>query len=188
LCWTLSDAGIEFLRRTELERSHRDAWILKKSQYLSLKAKLEAELQQAESTTDGIRRRLEALNLVWAEILCPAATEQQNGERVTPAAPPAVASPEERLAEPADEPGNGSHSPIVAPALSDMIDRIAMTLHSEFGVQDVLQRLAEVGKGEANRTTVAGRLKRLAAEGRLVLVAQGQGRSPSVFVRKEEIR
>lgn len=167
-----------------MDRPHQDEWILKKSQYLSLKAKLEAELQQAEWTTDGIRRRLEALNLVWAEILCPAAAEQQNGERVTPPTPPVVTPAEEPPAEPADEPANGHPAAVAAPALSDMIDTIAMTMHSEFGVQDVVQRLAELGKSDPNRTTVAGRLKRLAAEGRLVLLAQGQGRSPSVFIRK----
>jgi hypothetical protein len=36
---------------------------------------------------------------------------------------------------------------------------------------------------EPNRTTVAGRLKHLVSEGKLVLVTQGQGRQASIFRR-----
>jgi len=63
-----------------------------------------------------------------------------------------------------------------------MIDEAACSMMGSFGVREIEGAIATRHPGKTvNRTTIAGRLRKLVDDGQLAQIVKGQGRRPGTF-------
>jgi len=135
---------------------------MRRKRYRELRAGLEAEVVEMEARAAEARRKLEALDLVWIDVL----NEGHNEESARPLG---------------ESPRRGR----VANLISEAVDQVS----GQFGVSDIEQIILEnhpdTVNDHINRTTISGRLKRLCGDGGPLEVAVGgSGRRPTLYQKK----
>jgi hypothetical protein len=139
---------------------------MRKSVYTSKRESLVAQRDQLRASLDSVERRIDALDVVWNEVFCLPNANQESSVK------------SESSFDPGDDCDNPGGS---LKALSETIEEIALAQTGEFGVQQVVEQLAQRGHPDANRSTISGRLAQLLSDGRLVQTVKGQGRRGSVY-------
>ena len=140
---------------------------MRDSEYRRTKRELEAELEIARDTLAKVESKVAALDLLWKEHFC----KPQPTESTPEHASQVPANTNEKIAV-----FNGQ--------AQSLIDEATNEFSENFGVREVEKRIqANHPDKTVNRTTIAGRLRKLVDDGRLQLIEAGQGRRPGKFRR-----
>lgn len=153
---------------------------MRRTHFVRERNKLEAKARELKAEIDAVMKRINALDVVWNEIFSkesgqplPPTPERETGPEIEVADIHAKI-PIETTTSPAAPPTNG--------AMGKLIDALAVGHVGDFGVKQIEAKiLDEYPNAVLDRTTIAGRLKRLVDHGRLQLIEQGKGRKASVF-------
>lgn len=135
---------------------------MRRKHYRELRAGLEAEVEEMEARAAEARRKLEALDLVWNDIL--------------------NAGQDEQSAHPLEE---STLRGRVARLVTEAVEQVS----GQFRVADIEQLILrnhpDTADDQINRTTISGRLTRLCRDnGPLEIVMVGSGRRPTVYQKR----
>lgn len=151
---------------------------MRKSEFLKHLATLETREREQAQGLQKTRDQIQALKLVWSEVLNPPGARSDQ---------PADAEPRAHAATDGD-----SSDGVEEFSVGILAKEAALRQTATFTVRDVwkviLENYPEVEKRDMDRMrpTVSGTLKRMCDDGELVLVETGRGRRPSSYtVRKE---
>lgn len=134
--------------------------------YTQTRAKLEQELAKAKSAVQVLTDKIKALDIVYHEILN------------APSDDAAADNPEAVDDRPA--------LPFLARStIGELVHNVALGMRNEFDVPAVIREMQmrhpEIPSEQINRSTVSGRLRRMAADGELHVVHEGRGPNPTVY-------
>lgn len=139
---------------------------MKKAEYQRRRRELVDQLSAAEANVEVIRRRLDAIDVVWNEVINATDAGQSNID------------------------ANGEEDALGSLPIRALIDEAIENIGSDFNVAAVNDAIAathpELGMEPLKRSTISGLLSSYVQDGRLELVVEGRGRRPSVFRRKPE--
>jgi hypothetical protein len=139
---------------------------MRRTHYLRERGKLESRAKELRSELERIDRRIAALDVVWNEIF------NESIELVD--APAIDLGLDEASTSPLSAASNG--------AIGKVVENIVGGFSGDFGVKEVESAIITSQPDlVVDRTTIAGKLKKMSEEGRLELVIQGRGRRASSF-------
>jgi hypothetical protein len=155
---------------------------MRKVHYKRERGKLEEKQVVLQAELDHIRRKIEALDVVWNEIFNGSDADQSENTAIEflKTAPDAESSgqrngkPEDLAAPPAA---------VINGKVGQAIEAAVRQISGDFGVIEVAQLVNLYLEELPERATIAGKLKKLADDGKLELVVQGRGRRPSSYRR-----
>ncbi|MGA2440572.1 MAG: hypothetical protein ABSH08_06415 [Tepidisphaeraceae bacterium] len=153
---------------------------MRRTHYLRERKKLESWAKELRAELDRVDRRIAALDVVWNEIFNESAEQPKL----------VLMMPDEELLDltSTDSVGqtleNDPAQPTVASdgTIGKAIESVVSFFDGDFGVKEVESLI--VAKHPAlivDRTTIAGKLRKMTKGGHLELVVQGRGRRPSSF-------
>jgi len=138
---------------------------MKATEYRRTRKGFEDELHIAEEALAKVQAKIAALDLVWTEHFskghCGEPVQSNGGDGSV---------------------GGDSKTLVVNGLAQILIDAAADRLTGNFGVKEVEAEIRSQHPDKVvNKTTIAGRLRKLVDEGRIELVEAGQGRRPGKF-------